>query len=77
VRRSIVAGNWKMNKTIPDGVELAGALSDGAGEFIDGCDVVLCPPFTAVKAVARPHSGIWNRCWSSGCSLGIERRLHG
>jgi len=41
VRRSIIAGNWKMNKTIPDGVALAGALSDDAAEFIDGCDVVL------------------------------------
>jgi triosephosphate isomerase len=65
VRRSIVAGNWKMNKTIPDGVELAGALSDGAGEFIDGCDVVLCPPFTAVKAVA-------DRILGSGIDVGAQ-----
>lgn len=65
MRRSIVAGNWKMNKTIPDGVALAGALSDRAAKFIDGCDVVLCPPFTAVKAVA-------DRVIESGIDVGAQ-----
>ncbi len=65
MRRSIIAGNWKMNKTIPEGAALAGALADGAGEFIDGCDVVLCPPFTAVKAVA-------DRVGESGIDVGAQ-----
>ena len=65
MRRSIIAGNWKMNKTIPDGVALGGALADDAARFIEKCDVVLCPPFTAIKAVA-------DRVAESGIDVGAQ-----
>jgi len=55
MRKKIVAGNWKMNTTVPEGVELAqqvNAAVAAAGEL--KCDVVIGVPFThltAVKAV--------------------------
>jgi triosephosphate isomerase len=50
MRTPIIAGNWKMHKTVAEAVELARGVQDAVAD-IDGVDVVLCPPFTAVAAV--------------------------
>jgi len=50
-RKLIIAGNWKMNKTAAEGAELAGQIKLDLGELTE-VDVVLCPPFTALGAVA-------------------------
>jgi triosephosphate isomerase len=50
MRRPIVAANWKMNKTIGDGVDLADEVKRGLAG-LEGADIVLCPPFTALKSV--------------------------
>ena len=55
-RRPILAGNWKLQGTIAEGVALAGAVRDGV-RGAEGRDVVLCPPFTAVAAVAQVVAG--------------------
>ena len=49
-RRPIVAGNWKMHKNVGAAVDLAAEVKRGVGEDND-VDVVLCPPFTALKSV--------------------------
>ncbi len=51
MRKKIVAGNWKMNKTVGEAVELALAVRDGCSDRSD-VDVVVCPPFTALKPVS-------------------------
>jgi len=56
MRKAIIAGNWKMNKTIAEAQSLAeGVKIDLAEET--GVDVVLCPPFTALKTVSDVVSG--------------------
>lgn len=50
-RTTIVAGNWKMNKTVAEAVSLVGELKRTLVGF-SGCEVVLCPPFTALTSVA-------------------------
>ncbi|MBL7077242.1 MAG: triose-phosphate isomerase [Kiritimatiellae bacterium] len=50
LRKKIIAGNWKMNKTIADAQELASGVKLELAECRE-VDVVLCPPFTALKAV--------------------------
>ena len=50
-RRYIIAGNWKMNKTAAEAVELARGIAREWGNE-DGVEVVLCPPFTALESVA-------------------------
>ena len=51
-RRLIIAGNWKMNKTVAEGLELvAGLKRDLAG--VKEMDIVVCPPFTALSVVSR------------------------
>ncbi len=51
MRRKLIAGNWKMNLLRGEGVALATALADRLAEGA-GCDVLVCPPATAVAAVA-------------------------
>lgn len=48
VRRPIVAGNWKMHKTIGEAVDLAAEVRN-ALTVADAVETVLCPPFTALK----------------------------
>jgi triosephosphate isomerase len=50
VRRPIVAGNWKMNKSVGEAIDLAADVKRRL-EGADAVEVVLCPPFTALKAV--------------------------
>ena len=56
MRKPIVAGNWKMNKTVAE----AEALVAGVKQELAECrqvDVVFCPPFTALKTVADAVTG--------------------
>jgi len=55
-RKRIIAGNWKMNKTVSEATELAAAIRQELAETSD-VDVVLCPPFTALAAVAETLEG--------------------
>lgn len=55
-RRPIVAGNWKMNTTLGEGRDLAGALK-GPLAALQGVDAVICPPFTSVAAVGEALGG--------------------
>ncbi len=50
MRKPIVAGNWKMNKTITEARELVSASVAGLNK-VDGVEVILCPPFPALMAV--------------------------
>ena len=52
MRRPLIAGNWKMFKTIPEAVNLVNIIKAGIHKVVD-CDVVLCPPFTALAAVSE------------------------
>lgn len=56
MRTPIIAGNWKMNKSPAEAVELAQALLPGLLEC-SGVDRVLCPPFVALPAVAEVLKG--------------------
>ena len=51
-RKKIVAGNWKMNKSVAEAQVLALDIKMELGDFQDA-DIVLCPPFTALKTVGE------------------------
>lgn len=46
----LIAGNWKMNGLLADGVARACAIHDGAAEL--ACELVICPPAFLVHSVA-------------------------
>jgi len=56
IRRKLIAGNWKMNKTAGDGVALTKDIVAEIGR-IGSVDVVLCPPFTALESVGKALEG--------------------
>ncbi|MCA1809337.1 MAG: triose-phosphate isomerase [Lentisphaerae bacterium] len=56
MRKPFIAGNWKMNKTVAEAVELVNDLKQQLGAC-KGVDVVVCPPFTALTAVSAAISG--------------------
>src|SRR3989442_10127064 len=51
-RKLIIAGNWKMNKTVAEGLDLVRALKLELAN-IKEVDIVVCPPFTALSEVSR------------------------
>ncbi len=54
-RTPMIAGNWKMHKTIPEAVELAKAIASAKRR--SDVDALLAPPFTALSAVAKAIEG--------------------
>lgn len=52
MRKNIVAGNWKMNTTLAEGVGLAKDVNEALKGVDAKCDVVICVPFTHLASVA-------------------------
>lgn len=53
MRSKIVAGNWKMNKTLEEGIQLSTAIVNAEHETKFPCEVILCTPFTHLYSIAR------------------------
>ncbi len=51
MRKNIVAGNWKMNTTLAEGVNLAKDVNEALKGFTPNCDVVIGVPFTHLASV--------------------------
>jgi len=59
-RKPLIAGNWKLNLTVDEGVALAKSLSTAlatAGSKAASVEVVVCPTFVAIHAVAQVAQG--------------------
>ena len=52
MRKKVVAGNWKMNKSLAEGIETAKALNDVLKGKSVKCDVVICTPYIHLASVA-------------------------
>ena len=55
-RKLIVAGNWKMNTTIPEGLALIDALSPRL-QSLSSVERVVCPPFVSLAAISERLRG--------------------
>ena len=53
MRKKIVAGNWKMNETLQEGVALATEINNALKADKPNCDVVICTPFIHLASVAN------------------------
>ena len=53
MRKNIVAGNWKMNNSLQEGIELAKDLQTALEGKTVRCDVVICTPFIHLASVAK------------------------
>ena len=51
-RKLIIAGNWKMNKTVAEGLDLVNGIKRELKD-VKEVDIVVCPPFTALGEVSK------------------------
>src|SRR5262245_31809689 len=65
MRRGLIAGNWKMHKTIGEALALVKALRAGLEAEPSAHEVLVAPPFTALRAVGEALAG-------SGIALGAQ-----
>lgn len=56
LRKPVIAGNWKMHKTIAEARLLAGDILRKHGE-VSAASIILIPPFTAIAEVKKAVSG--------------------
>ncbi len=64
MRTPLVAGNWKMNKTVAEACTLVSEMKEGLST-IGGVEKVLCPPFTSLSSIATLLQG-------TGIGLGAQ-----
>jgi len=76
MRRAIIAGNWKMHKTIFEAIELVNGLKRNFTDEM-GVDIVVCPPYTALAELINLlqdsviQLGAQDICWQdSGAFTG-------
>lgn len=51
MRKNIVAGNWKMNTTLPEGLKLAEEVNNALKAYKANCEVIICVPFTHLASI--------------------------
>src|SRR5688500_20225224 len=71
MRKPVIAGNWKMYKTISESVETVLALKPKVANA-NHCDVVIAPVFTALKTVADRLEGSNIAVAGQNCSTETE-----
>ena len=64
MRKKIVAGNWKMNLNLQEGVALATELNAALAADKPNCDVVICTPFIHLASVSNKRDWLfwWALC---------------
>jgi triosephosphate isomerase (TIM) len=75
MRKPVIAGNWKMYKTLGEAVDTALALKPLVANA-NHCDVVIAPVFTALKTVAARLEGSNIRVAGQNCAVQNEFGAH-
>ncbi len=68
MRRLLIAGNWKMNQTVPEALQLVRELKEKI-EGVEDRDILVCPPFTALYPVGKELEG-------SSIALGAQNMFY-
>ena len=75
MRKPVIAGNWKMYKTLAEAVETVLALKPLVANA-NHCEVVVAPVFTAIKTVADRLEGSNIAVAGQDCSTEIQEGPH-
>ena len=75
MRKPVIAGNWKMYKTVSESVDTALALKPLVANA-NHCEVIIAPVFTAIKTVAARLEGSNIRVAGQDCSTEVEEGAH-
>src|SRR5215210_3168834 len=75
MRKPVIAGNWKMYKTVSESVETALSLKPLVANA-NHCEVVIAPVFTSLKTVGDRLEGSNIRVAAQDCSTEVEHGAH-
>ncbi|HKR02017.1 MAG TPA: triose-phosphate isomerase [Pyrinomonadaceae bacterium] len=75
MRKPVIAGNWKMYKTVSEAVETVLGLKPLVANA-NHCEVVIAPVFTALKTVADRLEGSNVKVAGQNCSTEMEEGAH-
>jgi triosephosphate isomerase len=75
MRKPIIAGNWKMYKLVGDAVATALALRPLVANA-NHCEVIIAPPFTALKTLADRLEGSNVKVAGQNCSVESKHGAH-
>ena len=75
IRKPVIAGNWKMYKTVSESVDTVLALKPLVANA-NHCEVIIAPVFTALKTVADRLEGSNIRIAGQDCSTEVEEGAH-
>jgi triosephosphate isomerase len=75
MRKPVIAGNWKMYKTVAESVDTALALKPLVANS-NHCEIIIAPVFTALKTVADRIEGSNIRVAAQDCSTEVEEGAH-
>ena len=75
MRKPVIAGNWKMYKTLSDAVDTALALKPLVANA-NHCEVIIAPVFTALKTVCDRLEGSNIKVAAQDCSTEQEEGAH-
>ena len=75
MRKPVIAGNWKMYKTLSDAVDTALALKPLVANA-NHCDVIIAPVFTALKTVCDRLEGSNIKVAAQDCSTEQAEGAH-
>jgi triosephosphate isomerase len=75
MRKPVIAGNWKMYKTVSESVETALALKPLVANA-NHCEIVIAPVFTALKSVADRLEGSNIHVAAQDCATEVEHGAH-
>lgn len=68
MRKNIVAGNWKMNKTLQEGVALATELKNILADAKPNCEVIIGTPFIHLATIAELVKGSCIKVSAENCA---------
>ena len=75
LRKPVIAGNWKMYKTVSESVDTVLALKPLVANA-NHCEVIIAPVFTALKTVADRIEGSNIRIAGQDCSTEVAEGAH-
>ena len=68
LRKAVIAGNWKMNKTPAEAVELINAIkAELDGKPTCGCDIIACVPYVDIAAAVEAAKGSCIKIGAENC----------
>jgi triosephosphate isomerase len=77
MRKQIVAGNWKMNKNLSEGLELAEEILNLKNEIPDDVLVIMAPPFVHLADIYRKTEGSGLKVSAQNCATEEKGALTG